>query len=273
MDTTPSTKRPREEQVSSPVLRTDGIALKGNHLKRTNVVNRIISTARERQHVVVGSSPATGKTSLLQLVEQIVERDEATVIRFSPRHRGLGTLFSILAEEGFPASGTSKLKQLRNTWLMLDDAQSAYGEEYFPFWEYVVKDVQAADVSNNVFVVIGATYDLATHDSPVQFKDLAHVHENISREEANELFLMFAKVWGYESWETYADTLLKVSKLSDGMHHVGTVMAGVRMLEEARKSPGALELVEATVDRSTSLIVWTDASNCLLVLGGRRSIG
>ena len=81
-----------------------------------------------------------------------MERDGATVIRFSPRQRGLDTVFSILKDEGFPASGTSKLKQLRNTWLLLDDAQSIYGEEYFPFWEYVVKDVQAADVGDNVFV-------------------------------------------------------------------------------------------------------------------------
>lgn len=90
---------------------------------------------------------------------------------------------------------------------------------------------------------------------PRTIQGLAHVHANISHEEANELFLMFAKLWRYECWENCSDTLLKVSKLRDELHHVGTVMAGVRTLEEVRKRPGAAELVELLpsrcYDRST----------------------
>ena len=65
------TKRPSEDEVPSPVLRTDGIAIRSKHLTRQDVVEEIVEIAQARQHVVV-RAPATGKTSLLQLVEKRV---------------------------------------------------------------------------------------------------------------------------------------------------------------------------------------------------------
>ena len=78
----------------------------------------------------------------------------------------------------------------------MDDAQSAYSEEDFPFWEYIVKEVQVADVGDSAFVVIVATCELVTYlySSPAQFKDLRRVHAKVNCEEVDERFPMFPEV-------------------------------------------------------------------------------
>ena len=57
----------------SPSLKTDGIALDRPHLGRERVVQEIFETALEKQFVVLKSPAATGKTSLLQLLEQALK--------------------------------------------------------------------------------------------------------------------------------------------------------------------------------------------------------
>ena len=227
-------KRDRVARSPSPVLKSDGISLRGKHLRRGDIVQEIIQTARARQHVILGSPPATGKTSLIQLLEQQLKSEGASVIRMQGLHLGLQNMLETLREGGIRPD-IKALQKLRNTWLLVDDAQNIYASEYFPFWQFLVKTIAGANVDEQVFVVIAATYNLSTPDSPVQFKDLAHNHTNISSHEARELFCMFAETWNYEDWDHYLENILSVSELMSGGHHVGVVVAAVRLLEEGRK--------------------------------------
>mmetsp|Transcript_57127 Transcript_57127/g.139242 ORF Transcript_57127/g.139242 Transcript_57127/m.139242 type:complete len:303 (-) Transcript_57127:2280-3188(-) len=66
-----STQPPKAKRAKSkaPQLKLNGIDGERNHLERKQVVEEIYATALKRQYVVIGSSSATGKTSLLQLLE------------------------------------------------------------------------------------------------------------------------------------------------------------------------------------------------------------
>ena len=123
----------------------------------------------------------------------------------------------------------------------MDDSQNAFSTQYYPFWQFIAKSIQGLGEECDLRVIISTIYDLSTSTpiSPVQFSDLEHVHANISQDEAVELFNMFARVWRYEDWHIYRQTLIDVSKLSDGNFHVGVIIGGIRMLDRCRKLPGA----------------------------------
>jgi len=243
VDDTIAGKRDRDARSPSPVLKSDGISLRGKHLRRRDVVQEIIQTARARQHVILGSPPAMGKTSLIQLLEQQLKSEGASVIRMQGIHLGVQNMLETLREEGIRAD-IKALQKLRNTWLVVDDAQNVYASEYFPFWQFLVKTIAGANVDEQVFVVIAATYNLSTPDSPVQFKDLAHIHTDISSHEARELFCMFAETWNYDDWDHFLENILSISELIAGRHHVGVIIAAVRLLDEARKHPRSQALDE-----------------------------
>ena len=228
---------------SAPILKSDGIYLKGDHLRRSDIVDNIIHVARTRQHVIVGSPPATGKTALLQLVEQKLRGiSGSTVHRLHLKDRGPDNLFLRLTNKGIKEDS---LTALEKCWLILDDAQNMYDDVYDAFWPFVVKDIGSASVEDNLSVIIAATYDYGTTRSPVQFKDLPHVHGNISLEEANELFSMHTIVWGYQGWKKYSEALLAISRLDSGEYHIGVIIGGIRLLEESRKRPGRVVFDEA----------------------------
>lgn len=233
---TPSTSKRTDPQ--SPSLKTDGIQTDKNHLPREKVVQNIYNTAKRQQYVVIGSSAATGKTSLLQLLAIGLEKKGATVVEMSILDRGTDHLFEFLDRAGI-VNDKKELKKIKNTWLLMDDAQNAYSSRYAPFWQFVVKTISSASVDNNLFVIIAATYDLSTTDSPVDFRSLEHIDPNISESEAVELFRMHAEVWGYEDWKNYLETLTKIGKFEGrDTYHVGIVMAGIRVLNELRKEAG-----------------------------------
>ena len=240
---TPKASTQRPDGSQSPSLKTDGIFIRKNHLPRSDVVQQIYATAKSQQYVVIGASAATGKTSLLQLVEKELEQEGANVIRLSILDRGTGVLFEQLEGEGI--GNNKKLRELKNTWLLLDDAQNAYANEYAPFWQFVVKTISSAGVDDNLFVVIAATYDLSTPESPVDFRSLQHIDPNITEHEARELFKMHTEVLNYQGWVNYLETLIKISKFS-GLQsfHIGVVMAGIRVLDELRKEPGQRDFNE-----------------------------
>lgn len=228
---------------NAPILKSDGISMKGDHLRRSDIVDSIIQVARARQHVVVGSPPATGKTALLQLVEQKLRGiPGSTVHRLHLKDTGSANLFERLAKKGVEEDS---LTALENCWLILDDAQNVYDDAYNSFWQFVVKDIGSASVDDKLCVIIAATYDYGTTLSPVQFKDLPHVHANISLEEAKELFSMHAKIWGYQGWTKYFEALLAISRLHSGEYHIGVLIGGLRLLEESRKRPGRFDFDEA----------------------------
>jgi predicted AAA+ superfamily ATPase len=105
--------------------------------------------------VVLASSAATGKTSLLQFLEKRLKEEEgASVIRIDMDRAGtVESLFEQLAKKGIYTE-VKKLRSFENTWLLLDDAQNAYDRKFDPFWQFVVKSIGSAGVEENVFVVL-----------------------------------------------------------------------------------------------------------------------
>ena len=174
-------RRPLEyHRCPSPLLKTDGISLRAPHLSRTDIVNEIISTARSKQHVVVRAPPATGKTALLQLVRESLLKGGAKVIDVDVRNDGVDKLYNdgmMLRQEGI-VTQKSRLRELKNTWLLLDDSQNAYSTQYHPFWQLIIKTIQGLGDECDLRVIISATYDLSRPISPVQFSDLEHMHAN-----------------------------------------------------------------------------------------------
>ena len=95
-------------------------------------MQQVIKLAQRRQHVVLGSPPATGKTSLLQLIKRQL-RDSETVKKVL--QIPLNTTLSVaIVKEKLAGIGITEfeddLERIENTWLLLDDAQNWYGEVY-----------------------------------------------------------------------------------------------------------------------------------------------
>ena len=147
------------DKSESPSFKNDGISPQKKHLPRSQVIQAIYDTALEKQHVVLGSSAATGKTSLLQLLEKrLMEEEEegASAIRINMNSTDTAdSLLQQLAEEGI-CKEVKKLRSLEKTWLLLDDAQNAYDRKFDPFWHFVVKEIAGACVEDNSFVVVAA---------------------------------------------------------------------------------------------------------------------
>jgi hypothetical protein len=246
---TPSASEKRTDKSQSPSLKADGISRQKNHLPREAAVEELYNTAKLRQHVVLGSSAATGKTSLLQLLEKKLEREEGTTVLKINLNRGFTATYFLerLAKEAGIEQST--LKKVKNTWILFDDAQNAYDKEYDALWHFVVKEIGGVDeTEGNLFVVIAATYDLRTAPlSPADFHSLIHITPNVTRAETEALFNMHAKSWGYTNWNRFCDQLIQISKFSDSAsYHIGVVMAGVRLMEDMRKRkrPGQEEFTE-----------------------------
>ena len=230
--------------ATQPVFTTDGILPDRPHLFREAAVEGILRTAREGQYVVIGSSAATGKTALLQLIRQKLKSQGSNVIRISLRDIGYDAIQAQFRDKGI-THDFDALEQVRNTWLLLDDAQSVYEPKYFPLWEFLVKDIASAGISSNLKVIIAATYDLRTPGSPVQFRDLPHISAAATEEEARHLFHIYASAWGWDQWDQFQDNLVSLSELTSSHYHLGVVIAGLRLLDELRKMPGQQGLDEA----------------------------
>ena len=155
-----------ESQASSnsetrPLLRNDGILIDREHLKRKDAVKEIIELARSKQYVILASPPATGKTSLLQLVQQELRRQGATTKKLHlTGYLTIGEVKGKLNQVGFTAD-EDDMENVRNTWLLLDDAQNWYKEEYWPFWQFLMKGLPQVSFGR-CFVIVAATYDLST---------------------------------------------------------------------------------------------------------------
>ena len=241
-------KRSKPTTPPSPSLKNDGIALDRLHLPRYSVVDKIYNTAKNSQHVVIGSPAGTGKTSLIQLLQKKLRDEGANVIRLNMSSAYAADYYiTKLREKQIDPADADSLENLQNTWLLLDDAQRAYTEDFNRFWESVVKDIGGAD-AKGLFVVIAATYDLSTPESPACFKPLEHVDAYINESEARELLQMHYSSWGYGDWEEFRSTQLKMSALlplaEPPLFHVGVIMAGILMLNQLRKNANQLQLTE-----------------------------
>eukprot|EP00978_Attheya_sp_CCMP212_P021106 scaffold61258_cov52-Attheya_sp.AAC.1 len=208
---TPQASRKRTDESQPPSLKADGISSGKKHLPREAAVQKLYTTAKHRQHVVIGSPAATGKTSLLQLLEKRLKEEKANVVRINMNRAGSAeSLLRQLSRKGIDTEDLSELQQ------------------------------------DNLFVVVAATYDLSTPNSPADFRSLAHIDPNVTRAEAEALFNMHVEWWEYANWNIFCDQLIEISKFSDSPshHHIGVVMAGVRMIEDLRKQPSRQEFTE-----------------------------
>ena len=55
---------------------------------------------------------------------------------------------------------------------------------------------------------------------------------------------MFAETWNYDHWDHFLGNILSLSELVAGRHHVGVIIAAVRLLDQARKHPRSQVLDE-----------------------------
>ena len=204
------------------VYQNDGIDLQRDHLRRKDAVVDIVKLTRERKHIVLGSPPAMGKTSLLQLVKkELLQQDD----KIKVLHRCLTNLVKVERvvaklgklgikddedsssdEDGKGASAETPYTY-RETWILLDDAQNWYAEEYWSFWQHIVKHLPIV-CSKAFYVIIAATYDLSTHSSPVQFATLEHYRQTaIQEEEVGQLYQMHIADKQMKTWVFYLDNL------------------------------------------------------------------
>lgn len=236
-----------------PSLIGDGIILERAHLPRLDLIQQALSTAREYRYVVLGTPAATGKTSLIQLLQQTLDGNGAKVIRMNmnsawdARH-----YLELLKGKGVDVTDHDSLKGVQNTWVLIDDAQRCYDSRFDPVWEAVVKDISSVGTVN-LFVVIAATYDITTPESPACFTHLPHLATHMSEQEAHELLEMHFGNLGFENpnfrgWNEFRSTQLKMSVVlpvtATPKFHAGVLMAGILYIDARRKEAGRDPLTE-----------------------------
>ena len=72
-------------------------------------------------------------------------------------------------------------------WLLLDDAQNCCDTKFNPFWQFLTKAAESADVENKLHVIIASTHDLSTKDSPVDFCNYVHIYPDATEDEIDNL--------------------------------------------------------------------------------------
>jgi len=222
---------PSEKPPSPPRNGVNNAVVK---IPRQELVKKILSN----RIVVIRSPPATGKTSLLDLTEAALERSErpnVKVVRLDivagmPEKTTTQGLLAHLGDElrvGCLPNGFRKLPEDQDTWILIDDAQLAFGAE--GFWQVVIKYLENLP-QRSLHVVVAATYDLKSHGTtPVVFEDYPHLQDlRLSAGEAVALYDGYiAKLPFATGWDAFKDKLLK---LSNG--HVGVLTGGIGLLHQ-----------------------------------------
>ena len=256
---TPPTKKARTDENSQPPIdpfKLDGISSgSGKHLKRDDLVDRVVQQMKDVSYMVVGSPPSSGKSSLLQLLKwylrALPEGERPRIVQLK-MNKGTASedYFKQLARAGM-VNDMEELCKIEKTWVLVDDAQNAYDPHYYPLWEFLVKIVGDTDeIEGRVKVVIATTYDLDTPTSPVIFKGITHEQPDATQEEIMDLWNLFSERLDCEEWVKYRDTLVDISRIDDGpgtspRYQIGVVMAGIRLVAVLKKRPGTkLPLVE-----------------------------
>eukprot|EP00550_Attheya_septentrionalis_P009346 CAMPEP_0198298582 /NCGR_PEP_ID=MMETSP1449-20131203/41356_1 /TAXON_ID=420275 /ORGANISM="Attheya septentrionalis, Strain CCMP2084" /LENGTH=524 /DNA_ID=CAMNT_0043999881 /DNA_START=121 /DNA_END=1695 /DNA_ORIENTATION=+ len=254
-------------------FQSDGINLaSGFVVERSKIVRQIISTAMSRQQIVVSSPPATGKTSLMTLVEaeilkhgptsigsptnentEEVEAEAVNIVIFREVYGGADTLRTIRKLVGIDDHGPVVVEQIRKappSWLIIDDAQSGYTSEYAAVWEFIIKDLK---YNPGIKVIISATHTIITLGSPADISGLPHVFDNFSESEVAALIQEFCAIYReFERWEQYWDMVKELSLLHPQSQsqsdpggnqpvpvpvrfHVGVVVKCISRLPDLRK--------------------------------------
>jgi hypothetical protein len=154
----------------------NGIDTNSFYLTRDHLVHQIAKILENQRFIVISSSAASGKTSLLQLFASRTEKTDCTYISFlNDNHNA----FDLLKSAGVDLlAKVCTLVEEKDTVyvVMLDDSQKKYDET--AFWEMLIK-VSPVWLPANVRFVISATYVLsASSESPVEFESLHRISRN-----------------------------------------------------------------------------------------------
>ena len=179
--------------------------------------------------VVIGSPPATGKTSLLQLLHKSLQASKQKVhfFRVPDSTDSINDLLTQLNREvGFDLSSVSARTEQSGqpVWLLIDDAQNAYTDHLSGIWPILLKTV--TPMGDQIRFVIATTYDVTTQGSPVSFVGRPHLRPPpLTFEEAEQLFSHWSLGKPWVAWKAFFRTLWNISG-----GHVGVLLAGIRML-------------------------------------------
>lgn len=202
----------------------DGIDLSSDSalvLYRSHLVERVMGYLAKSSFVVVAAPPATGKTSLLQLVGQRCRNAEYDTyfLRFSEADDPFARLREIT---GIDLLGNTSAKPSGKTKvLFLDDCQTQFSNP--SFWEHLCKGQTQNKLSAEFRVVFACTYNLSTRGSPVCFRSfqgrLNRRDLLLTTEEAIAFFTQFLERSRLSAWEKMHS--LRHALLSDSAGQVG----------------------------------------------------
>lgn len=226
-------------------LQQDGINIEsGLFVNRPVLIDKIIQTALESQHVVLSSPPATGKTSLLDMIVDRLEKQNERIFYFVPERNG-----EVMKEQirswGIPTSDLLALRKIDTTWILVDDAQRGYYEHFDSLWEFLIKDLKK---NTKIKVIIASTHDMTSLGSPASIRLLPHVFENFSLDQVTKLINAFCQnfqIPDTEIWEEYWAMIMEMSMLETvemgktQSFHVEVLLRCLLELEKARKIPNA----------------------------------
>lgn len=229
-------------------------------LERKNLVATILAQALAKSICIIRSPPATGKTSLLDLTEETLKRDDVnvvkrlTIIEQSTETKDsaglLGLLQTKLGVKKSLPDGYSELDKDKKTWILIDDAQLVFHDSCRGFWQAAVKHVENLDSKTNVLVIIAATYDLNSQGStPIIFLDYPHLQDVMfTMEESEQIYDGYVDLPGLHFARDWVAVRDKVLRLSKG--HVGVLTAGISELaavysDDTQKRPTEHDAIEA----------------------------
>ena len=253
-------------------LQPDGIDLTKPHLGQEILLNEIVECATEKQFVIIGGSPATGKSSLLDLLRCKLEANGDEVVSYSILNFSTAStdMINLLKSYGITNNRNqtietfNKQDQGYRLWLLIDEAQNGYSTEFEPIWSFLFKIVPTYTLKGKLFIVVASTYDETLGVSPVHFKAHQHYSPHINEDEARYLYKLHTKNWHQMStWKAYCNNLLSLSWIyssEEGVpprFHIGVVIAGLYLLVSNFKNKSFTEADALNRLRSTAMI------NCL----------
>lgn len=225
-------------------LQQDGINIRnGLYVDRPHLVDEIIRAADESQYVVLSSPPATGKSSILELLATRLENENERVFLFVPAGNSDRMTAFFEKDCGLPTSNLLALSKAPRMWILIDDAQRGYTKDFDNMWEFLIKDVGARNP--DIKVVIASTHDMTTLGSPAAIGLLPHVFANFSRTEVTTLIANFCRNFGIPTddpdWNDYWSAVQELSLIESASgaeeYHVGVILRCLLELERRRKIP------------------------------------
>ena len=146
-----------------------GVADPSRAYQRDTLVDSVLQKLASNRFVIVQSPPASGKTSLLQLIAHKCARHNIVkYIRLKKDQNPYETLR--LAGIDVMANQVSWNVQ---AVILIDDAQNAFSPELnLSFWPNLLKDISLPEM---VRFIVASTYLIGGQDSPAEFANLPRI--------------------------------------------------------------------------------------------------